>query len=75
MRPKRSYAVKRSDDNLVNRQRIYSQGAVETDIKKLGLVKHYRKKAQELYQKGEYFESLTNLHKAVKIFNIEKLDV
>jgi len=34
----------------------------------------HRRYAKELYQKEDYFDSLTHLHKAVKVFKVQQLD-
>lgn len=43
-------------------------------MKKFEQAKAYKKKAQSLYQNEDYFESLIQLHKAVKIFEVEGLN-
>ncbi|CDW86521.1 family superfamily protein [Stylonychia lemnae] len=75
LRQRRGTAVVRQESYQLRnvRPRLFSQDVLEIQLKKIEQAKTYKKKALAYYKNEDYFDSLTFLHKSVKVFKIEQL--
>jgi tetratricopeptide (TPR) repeat protein len=59
---------------LAARNRLFSNDIAEFQQIKIDEAKRHKLIARDLYSKGDYFDSLTHIHKAVKTFKVQQLD-
>lgn len=71
---KRGNPMERHDMHVQNRRpRILSSDVTLIDNTKIEKASKYRRSAQNFYKNGDYFDALTQLQKAVRVFKVDHL--